>query len=428
MQDAIQGRPHFGWHVDRDRLLAEAHARPSTPLEAPVIAIRLANVSGQAAADADQAHMARLCERLGQQVPYRSARWWALEAPGRSLRWERHTEFSSWTLFCPPPTAADPRGALERLPADWLASFPSDVLVATMVEHRRDDGGDQLVPMASDGVQSGSQVLEGAARVFTDFRADDSGMTRFRLLLRSRDSALVGRLVLILLEIETYRLMALLAFPLAGEATVQLRAIEAEAGELASKLAAEEGVEADRALLARLITLSGEAEGLSARTTFRFAAANAYHDLVRDRVASLREVKIAGVPTIEEFMDRRLAPAMRTCNSVGEREREVIARIARAGAMLDTRIKVADEETSAALLSSMNQRADASLRLQRTVEGLSVAAISYYSLMLLSYPVKALEHVRPGFDATMALGIAAPVMAILVWLSLRAIRRKIEGH
>jgi uncharacterized membrane-anchored protein len=167
---------------------------------------------------------------------------------------------------------------------------------------------------------------------------------------------------------------------------------------------------------------------LSARTTFRFAAANAYHDLVRDRVASLREVKISGVQTIEEFMDRRLAPAMRTCNSVADREREVIARIARAGAMLDTRIKVADEETSAALLSSMNQRADASLRLQRTVEGLSVAAISYYSLMLLSYPMKAVEHVDAGFDATMALGIGAPVIAIFVWLTLRAIRRRIEGH
>jgi uncharacterized membrane-anchored protein len=331
-------------------------------------------------------------------------------------------------LFCPPPSAADSRGPFEHLPADWLASFPTDVLVATMLELRRDDTGNLTPPMASDGVQIGAQVLEGAARVFTDFRADDSGMTRFRLLLQSRDPALAGRLVLILLEIETYRMMALLAFPLAGEATVQLRAIEAEAGDLASKLAAEEGVEADRALLARLITLSGEVEGLSARTTFRFGAANAYHDLVRDRVASLREVKIAGVQTIEEFMDRRLAPAMRTCNSVAEREREVIARIARAGAMLDTRIKVADEETSAALLSSMNQRADASLRLQRTVEGLSVAAISYYSLMLLSYPMKAVEHIRPGFDATMALGIAAPVIAILVWLSLRVIRRRIERH
>ena len=96
--------------------------------------------------------------------------------------------------------------------------------------------------------------------------------------------------------------------------------------------------------------------------------------------------------------------------------------------MLDTRIKVADEATSAELLSSMNARADASLRLQRTVEGLSVAAISYYALMLLSYPVKALEHVRRDFDATIALGFLAPVIAVLVWLSLRSIRRRIVGH
>ena len=421
------GKTSFDWHSDRDRLLAEAHARPSTPLEAPVVAIRLANVSGQEAADADRAHMALLCERYGAQVPDRRARWWALEGPGWSMRWERHTEFSSWTFFCPPSAAADSGAALEQLPADWLAAFPSDVLVATMLELRRDEEG-ALPPLAADGVQIGSAVLEGAARVFTDFRADDSGMTRFRVMLYAQDAALAGRLALILLEIETYRLMALLAFPLAGEAAGQLRAIEAEAGVLASRLAAEEGVEADRTLLSRLITLSGEVEGLSARTTFRFGGSNAYHDLVRDRVASLREEKLAGVQTIAEFMERRLAPAMRTCNSVSERERAVIARIARAGAMLDTRIKVADEATSAELLSSMNARADASLRLQRTVEGLSVAAISYYSLMLLSYPMKALEHVRPGFDATMALGIAAPVIAVLVWLSLRAIRRSIERH
>lgn len=428
MLQGSPGSPRFGWHVDRDRLLAEAHARPSTPLEAPIVAIRLANVSGQEAAETDRSHMATLCDLFGECAPDRRARWWALDGPGWSMRWERHTEFSSWTLFCPPPSAADPRGALERLPADWLAAFPADVIVATMLELRRDDTGNLTPPMASDGVQIGAQVLEGAARVFTDFRADDSGMTRFRLLLQSRDAALAGRLALMLLEIETYRMMALLAFPLAGEAAVQLRAIEAEAGVLASRLAAEEGVEADRTLLARLITLSGEVEGLSARTTFRFGAANAYHDLVRDRVASLREEKIAGMQTIEEFMERRLAPAMRTCNSVAERERAVIARIARAGAMLDTRIKVADEATSAELLSSMNARADASLRLQRTVEGLSVAAISYYALMLLSYPVKALEHVRRDFDATIALGFLAPVIAVLVWLSLRSIRRRIVGH
>ena len=414
---------HF--HADRERLLAEAHARPSTPLDTPVIAIRLANVSGQEGGDSDRAHMAALCRTAGCQSPDARARWWAASGNGWSLRWERHTEFSSWTLFCPPPTAADRRAALERLPEDWLAQFPTDVLVATMLELRRDDGH-QPPPTASDGVLIGASVLEGAARVFTDFRPDDSGMTRFRLLMRAKDTALAGRLVLMLLEIETYRIMALLAFPLAGTAAAEMRDIEAEAGVLASRLATEEGVEADRGLLTRLVALSGEAEALSARTSFRFGAATAYHDIVRDRVASLREVKVAGLQTIGEFMERRLAPAMRTCDSVAERERAVIARISRAGSMLDTRIKVADEATSAELLRSMNARADASLRLQRTVEGLSVAAISYYALSLLAYPVKALEHSIPGVDATFVLALLAPLVAIGVWLSLRHVRKSLE--
>ena len=413
---------NFSFHRDRSRLLAEAHARPSTPLTTPIVAVRLANVSGQAGVAADRAHMEILCHAAGVRAPTTAARWWAVETHDWSLRWERHTEFSSWTLFCPPPNAADPRAPLERLPQTWLAAFPADVLVATMLEARRDGEGDQP-PTASDGVIIGSRVLEGAAQVFTDFRADAAGMTRFRLAVRSPDAALAGRLVLMLLEIETYRLMALLAFPLAGEAAERLRAIEEEAGALAARLAAEEGVEADRALLARLVALSGEAEALSARTTFRFGAANAYYELVLDRIASLREEKLAGVQTIGEFMERRLAPAMRTCSSVAERERAVIARIARAGAMLDTRIKVADEATSAALLTSMNHRADASLRLQRTVEGLSVAAIAYYALSLLAYPVKGLEHAVPGIDATLTLAMLAPVVAVVVWLALRRMRR-----
>ncbi len=416
----------LAYHPSRDALLAEAHARPSTPLEAPMIAVRLANISGQGGIDDDRAHMAALCAAFGAPQPYPRARWWAVEGDGIALRWERHTEFSSWTLFAPPPTAADPREPLERLPAEWRARFPHDVLVFTMLELRRDESGDMPAPTSSDGVMIGASVLEGAARVFTDFRADDAGMTRFRLLVRTHDAALTGRLVLILLEIETYRLMALLAFPLAGETAVRLRDIEEEAGALASRLAEDSGVEADRALLARLVALSGEAEALTAATGFRFNAANAYHDLVKDRVHSLREEGIAGLQTIAEFMERRLAPAMRTCNTVAAREHAVIARIARAGQMLNTRIEVAAEASSAALLESMNHRADMSLRLQRTVEGLSVAAIAYYSLALLAYPVKALEHSIEGFDATLALALLAPLVALSVWLGLRRVRRHIE--
>jgi uncharacterized membrane-anchored protein len=188
-------------------------------------------------------------------------------------------------------------------------------------------------------------------------------------------------------------------------------------------LAEEAGVDADRALLGRLVALSGEAEALNAQTSYRFRAAAAYYEIVRGRIATLREVHIPGMQTIGEFMDRRLAPAMRTCDAVAEREASVIERIARTGQMLRTRIEIEAEATSAALLKSMDNRALTQIRLQRTVEGLSVAAISYYALSLLSYPVKALEHAYPHIDAVLVTGLLAPFVIAAVWLALRRLRK-----
>ena len=404
------------FHPDRDRLLAEAHARPSTPLDVPVFATRIASISAQDGGAADRAHLAELCRSSLVPEPPGDARWWSYDAGQWSLRWERHTEFSSWTIFGKERSDGPPRG--------WLAAIPGEILVSTTADLRRDSEA-SVAPAPPLGTSMiGSVVLEGAATIYTDFKPDDGGVTRFLVLVKSVDRVLAGRLTLMLLEIETYRLMALLAFPLAGTAGAQVSAFETETGTLAARLAEEAGVEADRALLERLITLSGEAEALNTQTSYRFRAAAAYFDIVRDRIATLREERIAGMQTIGEFMDRRLAPAMRTCDAVAAREAAVIGRIARTGQMLRTRIEVKAEATSAALLKSMDNRALTQIRLQRAVEGLSVAAISYYALSLLSYPLKAVEHYDAGFDAALATGLAAPVVFFGVWLALRRLRRQ----
>jgi uncharacterized membrane-anchored protein len=403
------------YHPDRDRLLAEAHARPSTPLDVPVFATRIATISAQDGGAADRAHLADLCRSSLLPEPPADSRWWSFDAGRWTLRWERHTEFSSWTIFG--------REAVDGPPRGWIANLPGDILVRTTADLKRDDqnGPAPAPPLGTSMI--GSIVLDGAATIYTDFKPDDGGVTRFLVLVKSVDRVLAGRLTLMLLEIETYRLMALLAFPLAGKAGGQVSAFEAETGALAARLAEEAGVDADRALLGRMVALSGEAEALNAQTSYRFRAAAAYYEIVRDRITTLREEHITGMQTIGEFMDRRLAPAMRTCDAVGVREAAVIERIARTGQMLRTRIEIEAEATSAALLKSMDNRALTQIRLQRAVEGLSVAAISYYAVSLLAYPVKAIEHAWPHFDAGLAIGLIAPAVVLCVWLALRRFRR-----
>jgi uncharacterized membrane-anchored protein len=409
----------MNFHPLRDRLLAEVHARPSTPITAPMLVTRLAALSGVDGGEEDRRHMAALCERLGQSGPREGMRWWALDAGDWQLRWERHSEFSSWTFLSPPGEQA--HSAAGQAPADWIDAIPGPVLAFTTLRLRRGHHGHS--PPAERHDVIGARLMDGAATLLTDLKADLAGMTRFEVVLHEDDPVLAGRLALMLLEIETYRLMALLAFPVAGEAAAQVAEIEAEAGALAARIADDMGVEDDRALLTRLVALSGRVEALSASTNFRFGAGQAYHEIVRDRIEGLRETPIPGLQTVGAFMERRLAPAMRTCLSVSAREAALIDRLARAGQMLNTRVELVTQKINADLLASMDRRASAQLKLQRTVEGLSVAAIAYYVVSLLGYVLKGAGG---PFASPAALALATPVVLALIWLSMRRFRRSLD--
>jgi uncharacterized membrane-anchored protein len=224
-----------------------------------------------------------------------------------------------------------------------------------------------------------------------------------------------------LLEIETYRMMALLAFPLASEVGPALTRAEgalAAITERTTRVSAED----EAALLDDLTRLAAEIERSEATSRFRFGAAQAYYRLVRQRIGELREQRIPGVQTIAEFMDRRLAPAMATCESTARRQEELSARIARASQLLRTRVDVALERQNQSLLESMDRRAKLQLRLQQTVEGLSIAAITYYAAGLVGYVGKAGKALGVPLDVDVAVAVAIPVIAFALWRGLRRLR------
>jgi uncharacterized membrane-anchored protein len=416
----------FRYYGARNALLSEAHARPSARLWTATLAARVATLSGESGLERDWQHMVALCRRLGAPEPRPGARWSQLEAPGWRLRWERHTELSSWTFYRPIPDDIMPRAeetALDLVPQDWLAALPGDAIVACHIALLR--GKPALRAMPPDDEISVA-VAGGDARVYTDFRAGPDGFTRYEVIQPEPDGAVAGRIVQHLFEIETYRLLALMAFPLAGEVQKPLAGLEQKSAAAAEQVGEEGGIEADRALLDQLAALAAEAQAIAARTDFRFAASRAYYGLVRERIQQLREERIDGRPTIAEFMDRRLAPAMRTCEAVAERQARLAEHIARTSQLLNTRVDVAAEITNASLLASMDKRARLQLRLQQTVEGLSVAAISYYAVGLLGYVFKALKI--PGFDVNVAMGVATPIVILLVWWPLRALRRRMMAE
>ena len=312
------------------------------------------------------------------------------------------------------------------------------MVASHIVLERAAMGSDEAVPHMRQLFDSnpivGSEVSQ-AAQVWTDFQIHPSGFVRFVVRDAGLKGQQAGRLVQRILEIETYRKMAMLGLPNAQRSIPILNVIESE---LASQTVAmvemdktghkgdEVGMAEEQLLLERITGLAARLEQLAVENSYRFSASQAYFKLVHSRIEELRERRIEGVPTINEFMQRRLMPAMNTCSSTDSRQKALAERIANTNSLLRTRVGIRQEQQNNQILQSMNTRAAQQLRLQQAVEGLSVIAVYYYLVGLISYAVKALKAAGLNLNADLTIGAALLVLAVVVWLALKRLQKKLK--
>jgi len=416
-------------HPRRIALNDEVHSRPYHTLQVPQRASYLAMLAQPAEREQEYAHVAGLCARYGCQPPPPEANFYAADCGAFRLRWERHGEFSSYTVF-EPAGGGEPfaQPAVDSLPSEWVAGLPGSLIVAAHVALLPGTGTLPDVEAISANFAGntlvGAQLADGSAAAFTDFRIHEDGFSRFLLLDRGMGRRRAGRLLQRLLEIETYRMFALLALPLAREAGARLAVAERDLAEI-TELMVTQGSADEPGLLDRLTKLAAAVERELAAGSYRFGAARAYYGLVKQRISELREQRIPGIQTIDEFMQRRLAPAMNTCVSVARRQTELSERVARASDLLRTRVDIVREMQNQELLASMNRRARLQLRLQETVEGLSVAAITYYLVSLVGYAAKAFKSAGFAVEPDIAMGWSIPVVALLAAVGIRYVRRSV---
>ncbi|VAX07421.1 Uncharacterized membrane-anchored protein [hydrothermal vent metagenome] len=416
-------------HPQRFALNNEVHARPCSSLYAPERASHLALIMTADEKVEERKAIAGLCERYIHPLPAPDADHFAADFGSFRLRWEQHSEFSTYAFHVHGPFSepfSEP--ALHAVPADWLKSLPGQLVVgAHSAIMKTDEKGadlDAISPLFADNTLVGSEVSGGAAQLFTDFRIHADGFSRFLIYDRRLRSRQLGRLSQRLFEVEVYRMMALLTFPIARALIPQLNEADQRLLTITTAMSQSGSDEAD--LLDSLTLLASEIEHNQSSTQFRLSASQAYFNLVGKRIDGMREERIRGIQTLREFIDRRLEPAMSTCASVARRQTMLSQRIARASQLLRTRVEVALERQNQTLLESMNQRAKLQLRLQETVEGLSVAAITYYAVSLISYLAKAGKSVGWAIEPELVVGISIPVVAVMVIIGVRRIRKIIE--
>jgi uncharacterized membrane-anchored protein len=420
-------------HPLRYELANELHARPFPTLDAPCTAVFMAIKAPHDAAkrdrEADLAHLTALLDRYGAAHPQPGATHYSGQIGKHMLKWESHTEMVTYTVFRDAVSERpfDPAD-FEVFPADWLAAAPGQRITSALIrvvpwESREITRANIEDWFVSESVAV-ARVLDDAAVMAGDFRIDPAGHLRFSLhVAPTTGKRRVGRVVQRMCEIETYKAMSMLGFARVREMGRMMGETDGHLSRLIDDMTA--GTQPADETLQSLLRVSAELESLIAQSSFRFGATAAYEQIVHQRIGVLREDRFEDRQTFTEFMMRRYDPAMRTVRATKDRLGTMADRAMRAGELLRTRVDVDRSAQNQSLLEGMNRRAELQLRLQRTVEGLSVVAISYYAVSLTGYLLYPLTEVLDVSKGMVTAAVTVPVVA-LVWWMVQRIRKQIH--
>lgn len=412
-------------HPLRAALSEEMHLRRLPRFAAPCRLVQVVALLGEDAGAAS-AHIEALAGVAARILVAPSPRFAVLDFGAITLVWERHTEFASYTLLREGAfdVPFDPE-LFEPLIGEITSDMPGEVVRATQIALVERDtaapSAEQLSQWFVDEAIIACDVADGAARVISDFRLNADGYGRLLVIDHGLEREEPALLVVRLQELGNYRNMALLGLPLAQRLTPEVTRLEQRLATLTHQVS-EHGA-ADDQLLDELTYLSAELARLAAQTRYRMSATRAYAQLSSDRLLRLGNGAVKGYQALGDFTERRLTPAVRTCESFSSRLDDLSQRAAWTSELLRTRIDIALARQNRDLLASMDRRTQLQLRLQQTVEGLSVAAISYYLVALVGY----LSAAIPGLRHDLAMAVAVPPVVIGVALALRRMRRRVAA-
>lgn len=419
----------------------EVHARPPARIRLPALVVFIAVFNDGVSREQELEHLRRLPGQQDLSPEQLSGSFLRLRLPGCTLKWERHTEFTRYSVVQPAPSSAR-LGACDPellshivLPPEWLSGIPGRTFAAIKLVMLHDDLKNPQETLDKARTWLGEHTVVASlmgnnahSMVVTDFLLRDSGFERMLVVAPPETTETRGgRISQRLLEVETYRLLALRGLPVAKQLGPFLSKCEEQLADITAQLESKSAT--DQSLLDTLVSLAAGVERATAEHAYRFAATQAYDELVKQRIAELRERPVPGTQTISEFMQRRLSPAISTVAATAQRLASLSERITRTSALLRTRVDIATEEQNQQLLAKLTKGQELQLRLQSTVEGLSIAAISYYVISLVLYLGKAGKAAGLPVHPEMLAGAMIPLVLWAVWRTTKKIHEKLHaGH
>ena len=386
-----------------------------------------------------------------QKLPKEHYKYWVAENENLIIRYECHTEFISLTLIYPNTILSQKKKIpnlfddefLSKLPTQFLENFPGKHFLSTWIEMASSAYNYQPIDVEKYFFHdnfSGSNVAEDGANVFISFKTDSSnfigsGFRRVFIQNKNLRTRRTGRLLQRIVELETYQVLSLLGLSQVRTETANLSYLEKKITEitksvsgkakknLVNKSNTNQNYQND---LNELSYVVAKIEEIASSTNYRLSATSAYYKLVEQRIIDLREERLKSFQTHNEFLSRRLQPAIRTCEAFSRRLESLAVRAQRADNLVRTQIELSIQIQNKNLLESMEVRARAQLRLQETVESLSIVAITYYVVGLLSTLVEPISFEKMFISKSVFLSLSVPIILIIIWYLAKMVRKKIK--
>ncbi len=418
-------------HPLREAIYNELHIRPFHALETPQKLTHLVACCAEREELTKSFELlCELCRRYEVNPPQEDTVAFHQDFGDFTVNWERHVEFYSFTIMHPGPIGKEPFDytAIDLLPADWLRQLPGQMLAAfhLIIDNRQPDDTSAALTRYFEGhAVMISDVYGKRAQIQTAFKLHGDGHGRLIIRNHELNSSQMGQLARRITDLETYRLLALMALPTAKKIAPRLLDMDKQLADILTAVTDLDSTRNERNLLEQLTKVEAQLETYRAETNHRFSATKAYHQLVMERLKGIKESPVEGYLSAGEFINRRLNPALRTCESVQTWMDDLSKRVERASDLMRTRANLNLQEQNRSQLAAMNRRSRLQFRLQETVEGLSIAAISYYAVGLLSYLFGGLPLKQWGIDKNMLIAGSIPVVLLTIWYVTRRIKHRL---
>lgn len=413
---------HF--HPQYRELHAELLARPFPVVAGQVIVSHRAIWFTAEESSAHQAAVAALATREEVVTNFEDHGCQVLRLGAVELRIEPHAEFTTFTVFAPQSGLPFSESAMDHLQHGWLDGIPGRIIASVEIASELVSAGDAGTAKTMERVLDffgqerivGGWVVERVASAWSHFRPDERGATRFLVQIHRLTSGRYGRLLQRLVEIETYRMAAMLSVPLAREVLPEIQALEARHISLV-KCIGEMNDERGAVQLADLTSLSLTVERLKLRCGSRFSLTKNYAKIVTARIRELREEQVPGYQTIGEFFDLRLIEAMRTSERVETELDELSASLQATTQLLRTAVEV--HRQNPIMLANDPPPRVTQPKWQRHFDVILMVILTSCLANLLKLVIEGIRVIGIPLNSSLVTTLALPFLGYAVWKALQ---------